>query len=160
MWVGLRRLTKKEKKKGNNHKSSKRELLTAPGLEGARGGKRKYWIPLVIRWEPPGERCSHRGLWAWPGQQEEAEQRWEETPRPSPTLWSPAASTNGQVPLGDRKQEIMEDTVYRGRDPAAHKHREEVRIEKGMRMDTIQCTWSFSFQRNLCPLIMNLNAPI
>lgn len=55
----MRKLTKKrkEKKKGDNHKSAKRELLTAPGLEGARGGKRKYWIPLGARhnWEPPEE---------------------------------------------------------------------------------------------------------
>ena len=48
---------RKEKKKGDNHKSAKRELLTAPRLEGARGGKRKYWILLGVRhnWEPPEE---------------------------------------------------------------------------------------------------------
>lgn len=53
----MRKLTKKEKKKGDNHKSAKRELLTAPELEEARGGKRKYWIPLGARhnWEPSEE---------------------------------------------------------------------------------------------------------
>lgn len=132
----MRRLTKKEKKKGNNHKSSKRELLTAPGLEGARGGKRKYWIPLVIRWEPPGEMQPQRFV----GMARTAGGRRTEVRRNTTTLsYSLISCSIYQWPSPTRR-EIMEDTVYRGRDPTAHKHGAEVRIEKGMRMDTIQCT--------------------